>query len=415
MDNIRRLRIILFVILLVSGIAVSNPVVAQITSTGYNSVIETGYSIEYPDTVFKESIYVFCGDLGNLSASLPDIPGNFRFEWSAYDPGIPGFGEPFNTIEDVPDSQITGLSTGGYRVRITNGNGLDSLLRAWIFVNSPSPQTDVVRHDCEVLDLDAVAGIDTFYYYHPVTDEKYNLPADISFSWQASPGIATAIPNRLNPRIWNPPPVETEYTFTVNYYSCVAETGITEEPVTTRAGLSLDPSEGEAPLEVSFSAESSVNAQVYQWFFDYRASPLEIQLPDDFTPDPMHVYFIPGEYTVKLRTISPFLCEDSLVFQQPVKVYPSELEVPNVFTPDGDEFNNVFMVRAVSMRSFSAMVFNRNGRKVHEWTDPSEGWDGRIDGGSLASPGVYYYIIAGEGWDDKKYEFTGPLYLYRAR
>lgn len=70
---------------------------------------------------------------------------------------------------------------------------------------------------------------------------------------------------------------------------------------------------------------------------------------------------------------------------QYVNVVESLLDVPNVFTPNGDGKNDIFKVKALSLESFQGVILNRWGRKIYEWNDPSEGWDGRI-GGKYASP-----------------------------
>jgi hypothetical protein len=45
------------------------------------------------------------------------------------------------------------------------------------------------------------------------------------------------------------------------------------------------------------------------------------------------------------------------------------------------------------------------------WQDYEAGWDGKISGGTEASPGVYYYIIKAIGFDGEEYEYTGALQL----
>ncbi|MFO7923346.1 MAG: gliding motility-associated C-terminal domain-containing protein [Bacteroidales bacterium] len=409
---IRGYRLLLFVLACLPAVSVISD--AQITSSGYTSVLESGYVVEYPDTVIRDNIYIFCNENGNLSASFHETAGDLIFEWSVYDTIIDGFDTPFKTEQGV-ESSVDNLESGGYRVRITGGNGPDTLFRAWVFVNRPSAEIneDLINHTCGVLDMSATVDIDTFTYHSPVTGEMLALPGDYDIFWSADPFVPT--PNRLDIRVWNPPPVVTEYTFLVNYYLCEASYMITEDPVTTRAEFKIDPSEGEAPLEVFFDAEASLNAAEYEWFFYYQPDTTDINFPDDYSANPEHTYYIPGMYNVMLRTVSEYFCEDFFLYPEPVSVYPSELEVPNVFTPDGDGYNDIFIVRAVSLRDFHGVILNRNGRKVFEWSDPGEGWDGKIGGDNFASPGVYFYIISGEGWDDVPYEFTGPLYLYRGR
>ena len=104
-------------------------------------------------------------------------------------------------------------------------------------------------------------------------------------------------------------------------------------------------------------------------------------------------------------------------------VDPSELKIPNVFTPDGDGLNDYFAVESKSLRYISVEVFSRSGVKVYAFFGEGEnlrewkGWDGNVNNSSAkAAPGVYYYVIHGYGWDDIDYnskDYRGFVYLYR--
>jgi hypothetical protein len=106
-----------------------------------------------------------------------------------------------------------------------------------------------------------------------------------------------------------------------------------------------------------------------------------------------------------------------------IAVDPSYLHIPNVFTPDGDGYNETFMVDSKSLRFISVEVFSQSGLKVYGFSGEGEslknwtGWDGNINNSSRkATPGIYYYIIRALGWDDIKYdskEYRGFVYLYR--
>jgi gliding motility-associated-like protein len=93
----------------------------------------------------------------------------------------------------------------------------------------------------------------------------------------------------------------------------------------------------------------------------------------------------------------------------------SKLEIPNIFTPNGDGMNDYFQVKAQTLQSFHGVIVNRWGREIFEWTDPEQGWDGKMSGGAEAAPGVYYYIIKATGMDGVTYEETGPLHLVREK
>jgi gliding motility-associated-like protein len=196
--------------------------------------------------------------------------------------------------------------------------------------------------------------------------------------------------------------------------TCSSESSFFYESIHVKADFSVEPSTGEAPLEVTFT-DKSVRAATWLWEFgDDSVSMLN-------TPQP-HTYYIPGEYSVKLTVESDLHCIDSLRFDY-IEVDESSLAIPNVFTPNEDGINDKFMVDKTSLRYISIVIFSRNGTKVYDFYGEGEilkewdGWDGNVGKTSAkASPGVYYYIIKALGWDDIKYdskEYRGFVYLYR--
>lgn len=183
---------------------------------------------------------------------------------------------------------------------------------------------------------------------------------------------------------------------------------------------------GQAPLDVEFTDES-VNAQAYEWYLYKDTVDLKEKLPalEDslmdnqirHEPEFTYTYEHPGLYAVRLKVINTIglnHCWDTTELKY-VKVIPSLVNVPNVFTPNGDGVNDVFRVQVLSVASFHAVIVNRWGRKVHEWSDPEGGWDGRING-KYASPGTYYYIVTARGLEKNsppKYVKKGALLLVR--
>jgi gliding motility-associated-like protein len=63
-------------------------------------------------------------------------------------------------------------------------------------------------------------------------------------------------------------------------------------------------------------------------------------------------------------------------------------KVPNIFTPNGDGKNDFFVIKESSQPSRRLEVYNRWGRKIGDWADYKNDWDGK---GQAA--GVYYYQI----------------------
>lgn len=182
-----------------------------------------------------------------------------------------------------------------------------------------------------------------------------------------------------------------------------------------------------APASISFT-NMSVDAVSYQWYFNnsnniglfvdiknvwtnngwYTFNP-KIQLPggaviDSINSNPTFEYEDGGDFWVMLIAISDSGCVDTMYYEKIHVEYRPMIDVPNVFTPNGDGINDLFTIKVKSLESFSGIIFNRWGHKVYEWNDPDDaGWDGKINGGSLASPGTYYYIIQGVGKDGTEF------------
>lgn len=182
---------------------------------------------------------------------------------------------------------------------------------------------------------------------------------------------------------------------------------------------------GQAPLEVYFH-NNSVNAGSYEWLLFKDTTDMEMYMPE--LPDSLldgqirtqeefsYTYEHTGRYKVELIAINDQgnRCQDTTKAYY-VNVVESMVDVPNVFTPNGDGKNDIFMARALSVEDFHAVVLNRWGRKVYEWSDPRGGWDGRING-KYANPGTYYYIITARGREKNnppRYVKKGALMLIR--
>ncbi|MBK8966751.1 MAG: gliding motility-associated C-terminal domain-containing protein [Lewinellaceae bacterium] len=85
-------------------------------------------------------------------------------------------------------------------------------------------------------------------------------------------------------------------------------------------------------------------------------------------------------------------CTASAVIQITVNT-TAEVYVPNVFSPNGDGFNDVFQVQTNrSMENFELRIFDRWGGLLFESADPGIGWDGTARGKAM-NPGVYAYFI----------------------
>ena len=88
--------------------------------------------------------------------------------------------------------------------------------------------------------------------------------------------------------------------------------------------------------------------------------------------------------------------------------------MPNAFTPNGDEHNDVYKARDghQSIIEFHAYIFNRWGQKLYEWTDINSGWDGKFHGKDVKQ-GVYFCLVKAKGSDGKIYNIKTDVNLLR--
>ena len=99
---------------------------------------------------------------------------------------------------------------------------------------------------------------------------------------------------------------------------------------------------------------------------------------------------------ITLIAISDFGCIDStqvfIPFDEQEIFY-----VPNTFTPDGDNFNQIFtpvFYSGFDPYNFEMLIFNRWGELIFETRDSEKGWDGSYGlSGSDAQDGIYTWKI----------------------
>jgi len=121
-----------------------------------------------------------------------------------------------------------------------------------------------------------------------------------------------------------------------------------------------------------------------------------------------------GCYTLVLIAMSKEGCIDTFKYSPICIDKPPLLEVPNVFTPNNDGSNDLLLVKAQSMKEFKATIYNKWGRKVYEWDNPDEGWDGKITGVDAAD-GVYFIIVKAKDKKGKEYSYKGTIQLLRGK
>ncbi len=68
--------------------------------------------------------------------------------------------------------------------------------------------------------------------------------------------------------------------------------------------------------------------------------------------------------------------------------------LPNAFTPNGDNFNDILFVKSNVIEEMTLVIFNRWGQEVFRATDINSGWDGTFQGKDCAPDAYSYYLRA---------------------
>ncbi len=116
------------------------------------------------------------------------------------------------------------------------------------------------------------------------------------------------------------------------------------------------------------------------------------------------------EFVYKVVVTTPEGCER--FDQTPVRVLPANYRIPNVFTPNGDERNDVFKV--FTSRNFvieELRVYNRWGQLVFDGKGDNASWDGNYKGEPAPSDVYIYFALLKLG--TQEFEEKGDVTLIR--
>jgi gliding motility-associated-like protein len=199
------------------------------------------------------------------------------------------------------------------------------------------------------------------------------------------------------------------YTFYVNEENGSNCDGVLT-PITVIVGgvtasIGALPNTGFVPLDVEFTNGSSTGLGItYTWDFGDGTS--------DNVFEPSHTYTDINNYIATLTVTDAVGCEATATIRIEV-IGESTVIIPNVFTPNGDGSNDVFMVSGTNLESIEGQILNRWGQTMFEWNHLKGHWDGRTLSGGEAPDGTYFYIITVKGIDGKEYFKKGGFSLIR--
>ncbi len=403
---------------------------SQITSNA-----EFSEPLSFADSIH---IFVFCANEDNervLTANDSSGNGGYKFEWYKFNEEDTAFNIPVNeniTINnDSVSSTVQNLVSGGYKVILTKGDTIQEYI-AWVYNNiNLSIDIQVLDSlDCDLLELSAPTNFETkFYYYNTLDGTSYLLNnSKQQYNWSSEPELESLRNYNYSYTSTAILPTEntTFYVTITDRFGCEADDFVDYTAVETKAkfkissidedGVVIETSEesisGSAPLKVRFE-NISENGYEFTYFFGDTLinNDEDTIITSDFLLQPEHTYYYTAPdtgktYTARLYSESSFGCRDSLFLE--IFTEPTSIEFPNVFTPNKDLINDVYLLTDYkSIRNFKITIFNRVGQVVHQFEGDVrdwEGWDGSVKNSNKDAPaGNYFFAVEVMGWDNKKY------------
>ena len=293
--------------------------------------------------------------------------------------GVPGYSYLWNTTPVQSGTQAINLGEGTCTVTVTDLNGCTASSQVILTAN-PLPEINIPPSIDECV-------------YNSIILQAPIEPGGLAV-WEFSDGQTFT---GFGPHEYNFSGngcADLVYTLT-NAQGCVNQQLLEDytcplpSPI---ASFTHDPMEiNSFDNGVNFT-NTSLGADNYLWIFGDGS-------PNETIENPYHEYeatddFIELSFQITLVAYSAEGCVDTAINY--INLVPALIYyVPNAFTPDGDDHNNLFKpVFSVgySVDKYSFMIFNRWGEVIYETQDIAAGWDGTYKG-LPSQEGVYTWKI----------------------
>lgn len=308
------------------------------------------------------------GGTGTLSASASAGPFGTGV-WSQLS-GLAGV-----VIADPsdPNTQVTVPDTGRYEFIWQIEPGTSCQVQDTVLLRF----TDILSVDFEALP-DTVCGLST----------TLNTSGFDFGQWTASPSNGVVFTNQNDPVTEVFVPSEGAYTFTWTVGNDICQDVVTRSTVFVRPLENLpDPV---LNLEVflgktlQLDVDTEVPGAVYRWSPDSTLS-------DPNIPNPVANPSVSQTYTVTISTGTDEAACNAVILVNVTVV--TELDIPNVFTPNGDGVNDVWDVPLLSsFNNAEIKIFDRWGDEIFESVGYDTPWDG-TNNGTPVPTSAYYYVI----------------------
>lgn len=227
-------------------------------------------------------------------------------------------------------------------------------------------------------------SVDAGESFTACSNEFIQLNASGALDYVWSNGISNNEPFNLNPGIYNFTVIGTDANGCSNSDQIDVEVFLSPN-----VSISANPNSGFAPLMVDF-VNNDVQPFDYFWSFGNNSSQIINSQNTQYT------FTNAGNYWVTVFAESNG-CQDIDSILIIVESIAFDFEVPNVFSPNGDNENALFylidVIGGEQLKNFEVTIFNRWGEKIKTFDELAFAWDGKDNNGNELPEGVYFYKV----------------------
>jgi gliding motility-associated-like protein len=281
-----------------------------------------------------------------------------------------------SVLVQFPDS-------GNYNVTLTASNNL--------YANCKANITKPIKINPRII---AAAILDTLYCRNlneqiinlsrgsknPIYNWYYNINTSAPFSLDREPTISFSDTGNKIVYLIYKDSIHPECTDTVN-----KKLRIAPPPEISIESKDEKCKGGEANFEAKISNSTGRSNIVYWQFSDGAIDSGNII---------QHTFPANGLFNIIATADVPSLknCKDTSETINIKITGRGDLFIPNAFSPNKDNNNDVFKIEGPPYENFLMLVYNRFGEKIFESTDQNLGWDGKIRN-EEAEAGVFGYYV----------------------
>ncbi len=286
----------------------------------------------------------------------------------------------WNTTANTNTITVNPAATTSYTVFGTDGNGCNNFAVSAVTVNSPPIVTANSVSVC--------AG----------SNATLSAAGAFTYTWST---------NQTGPSI-SVPGTATSYTVTGTDVNGCVNTAVVSVSVFPIPNAAFTPNifSGQVPATVIFTNASTGTSLSNYWNFGNGDTSRQVS--------PSETYSSAGTYDVILTVIDNHGCLDTASVIIIVTDVPLVIIIPNVFSPNGDNINDLFMINGTGISTFNCKIYDRWGIFLYEWSDIKGGWDGKnTSSGKEVTDGTYYFILSYSDSKAKSTNKQGYLQLVR--